>query len=597
MWIFSFSTAAIIFVLSTIAAIWIHVKKCGDQKLATPLNSIIAGTFLSCAILMLPVNIQAFSGDTFFSGTLKTIVLSIYQALKFFLLDADFGLIQDALTGINPTLCAWYSSFAVVLLILAPILTFGFVLSFFRNISAYRRYLAAFQKDVYLFSALNEKTVTLAADLAKRHHACIVFTGVSGQDAAQDEAQMQTVRQIGAICFKTDLLAIPSWFHGQSSRMTFFAMDNDEDKNLLHAFGILAQYKKRPNTVLYILSTSVESELSMASIDRGAVKVHRINEVRALVYRTLYDHGSDLFRHAQPVCDGQKQIGAVIVGMRDHGTEMLKALTWFCQMDGYRVRLDAFDEDSLARSRFAAACPELMSDQYNGVFIPGEAQYHIHIHSGLCFDTQEFADRIKALPSTTYVLICLGSDAQNIRCAVTMRMLFEQMGIHPVIEAIIYDTEKKQALQNAQNYRGQPYDITWIGDQKSLYCEGVILNSQLEQEALRRHLKWGSEEEFWAYEYNYRSSMASALHMRARISCSIPGADQAEEELTAANRDAIQQLEHRRWNAYMRTEGYIYSGSPQKESRNDLGKMHHNLVDFAALSQEDKAKDSAVGTR
>ena len=104
------------------------------------------------------------------------------------------------------------------------------------------------------------------------------------------------------------------------------------------------------------------------------------------------------------------------------------------------------------------------------------------------------------------------------------------------------------------------------------------------------------DEDFWAYEYCYRSSVASAIHMKARKACRIPGADKKEDELTAAERDIIEVLEHRRWNAYMRSEGYIFSGSKDKASRNDLAKMHHDLVDFSSLSEEDKRKDSKVGT-
>jgi hypothetical protein len=124
----------------------------------------------------------------------------------------------------------------------------------------------------------------------------------------------------------------------------------------------------------------------------------------------------------------------------------------------------------------------------------------------------------------------------------------------------------------------------------------VILDSELEDEALQRHLKWGEEEEFWTYEYNYRSSVAAAIHRMARIQCGIPGADKQEDELTDQERAIIESLEHRRWNAYMRSEGYVFSGSKDPSSRNDSGKMHHNLVDFASLSEEDKRKDSRVGT-
>ena len=44
----------------------------------------------------------------------------------------------------------------------------------------------------------------------------------------------------------------------------------------------------------------------------------------------------------------------------------------------------------------------------------------------------------------------------------------------------------------------------------------------------------------------------------------------------------------------MRAEGYIYSGSPERASRNDLAKMHNNLVEYSSLSDEDKRKDSRV---
>ena len=47
----------------------------------------------------------------------------------------------------------------------------------------------------------------------------------------------------------------------------------------------------------------------------------------------------------------------------------------------------------------------------------------------------------------------------------------------------------------------------------------------------------------------------------------------------------------------MRAEGYIYSGSPEKDSRNDLAKMHNDLVDFSSLTEEEKRKDFWVGSQ
>ena len=45
-------------------------------------------------------------------------------------------------------------------------------------------------------------------------------------------------------------------------------------------------------------------------------------------------------------------------------------------------------------------------------------------------------------------------------------------------------------------------------------------------------------------------------------------------------------LEHKRWNAYMRSEGYSYA-----VNRNDMAKQHNCLVPFDKLNEDDKIKD------
>ena len=65
--------------------------------------------------------------------------------------------------------------------------------------------------------------------------------------------------------------------------------------------------------------------------------------------------------------------------------------------------------------------------------------------------------------------------------------------------------------------------------------------------------------------------------------------------MTEEQQAKIMLLEHRRWNAYMRSEGYIYSGDLNSDSRNDLGKMHNNLVSYYKLTDIDKNKDLNVG--
>ena len=130
-----------------------------------------------------------------------------------------------------------------------------------------------------------------------------------------------------------------------------------------------------------------------------------------------------------------------------------------------------------------------------------------------------------------------------------------------------------------------------MGDMKTCFSESVILNSEVEEAALRRHLKWGKESDFWLYGYNYRSSIASAVHRKMKILCGIPGADKPPEERSDAERIPLRILEHCRWNAYMRSEGYIYAGTTAESGRDDLVKKHHCLVPYWDLPPKEQEKD------
>lgn len=616
MWVQSLLVSVTVWVTAVVLAVIIGRCRHKSNRILTPTNIMFFGTVISSFVLFLPVYAQAFAPD-FYEGKIgKTILLSVHNMIRLFVVDGDFEIIQNAVSSLDAWLATAYSVFAAVLFVCAPLLTFGFLLSFFKNISSYRRYIGSFFKDVYVFSELNEKSFTLARSIYANKKVCIVFTDVFEKNEEESYELLDKTRELGAICFKKDILSIRFRLHSLSGKITFFAIGSDENENEKQAFELIEAYKTRPNTMLYLFSSSVDSELLMTSANKGEVKVRRVHDIRALVYRTLYDRGETFFANAKQVDTHEKQIAAVVVGTGLYGTEMLKALPWFCQMDGYRVRVDAFDRDPLAESKFTALCPELMSPDYNGVYVDGEAQYRLHIHSGLDVLSAEFAKKIKELTDTTYVFVSLGSDEANIRTAVTLRMLFEQIKIHPTIHAVVYNSDKKKALSGIKNYRGQAYDIEFVGDLDTLYSEAVIIDSELEQDAYRRHMNYSrdaienakTEEEkdrlikeadhsFWSYEYNYRSSMASAIHLKARIACGTPGAGKAAEELSEEEKNGLERIEHRRWNAYMRSEGYIFSGSTDRSSRNDLGKMHHDLVDFASLPEDEKRKDSRVGSK
>jgi len=267
------------------------------------------------------------------------------------------------------------------------------------------------------------------------------------------------------------------------------------------------------------------------------------------------------------------------------------------------VRIDVFTEEQEAENRLNAKYPELLKMSSADTDDPGESQYEIVVHSDVRVESVEFVEQIKALKDVTYAFAALDSDEASVAAAVFLRRLFEQNGIKPLIHAVMYNSDKAKMLDGCRNYKKQEYEIHCIGDLKTLYSDQVIIDSELEKRAFELHEGYEkvkdfdqmSESEkdskrkewrrnFYMLEYNYSSSMARALHDAAREACGLQNEEGSEEK-----EERLKTLEHRRWNAYMRTEGYSYSSV-----RNDLAKLHHLLVHNSKLSEKERDKDKSM---
>ena len=591
--------AAVVFAVFVLLAITREKSKRKKVGIFQPSNILCFGVVLSAILLFIPIYNEVFKSSG--GGLFETVMISIHNMIRLFIVDGEFEFVINGLATAPAIVSKCYMFLFSILFVLAPILTFGFVLSFFKNLTAFKRYFTHYNSDVYIFSELNERSVTLAQSLLDNapKTRLIIFTDIYEKNEESNELADEA-KALGAICFKKDIAAIDFSFHSKKRELNFFTIGNDQSENISHSLKLIEKFKYRDKTNLYVFSTQVEAGILIANaFDRiesrdnrqVLLKSRRINEVQSLINRTLYEIGFEkIFSSAYCDKDDVKRINAVIIGMGTHGTEMTKALSWFCQMDGYEIEINSFDGDKYALEKFTSQCPELM--KLSGkTDIRGESRYKITVHSGIDIDTVTFDNIISELPRTTYVFVALGDDEKNIAAAVKLRELFERGKCSPTIQAVVYNTEKKEALNQIKNFKGTPYNIDFIGDTKTSYSEEVILDSDVEREALERHKRWGNECDFWRYEYNYKSSVASAIHRKMKSLCGIPGIDKKPEERTEAELWSIRILEHRRWNAYMRSEGYIYGGTVEKCGRNDLAKMHNCLVPFDELPLEEQIKD------
>ena len=452
------------------------------------------------------------------------------------------------------------------------------------------------KKDIYVFSEMNEKSIALARSLKKdTPDIKVVFTDVYENDSEEYSELASSARELRAIFFRTDIENL-NYSSDSKRKLVFFFIGEDENENLRQTLNLIDRCRDREGTEMYVFTSAIESQLLLQNADKGEIKLRRVDISHALINKYLYEEGEILFDHAKETATGIREIRAVVIGLDKFGDEMFRNLSWFCQMNGYKLYMEVYDNDPMAEEHLKAECPELLDEVHNGKEIPGgEAFYDITVHSGCDTDTEAFGNSLCRF-RPTFVFISLGEDGANTMLSAKVRMLCERAGLKPDIVSICSNSRANQSLAGIHVYNGKEYfyyNIRFIGALEDIYSGTSVIGSEVEEDALKRHKSYGGDEySFWNYEYNYKSSISVSIHSKMTIHCDIPGAAKTKEEQTLAERDIVERLEHCRWNAYMRSEGYIYD-----PVRNDLGKTHNKLVPFDKLDEAEKRKDSRVASK
>lgn len=219
----------------------------------------------------------------------------------------------------------------------------------------------------------------------------------------------------------------------------------------------------------------------------------------------------------------------------------------------------------------------------------------------------------------------------------------------PHICAVVYDERKANSLSvngsdELKNYKNQPYDISFIGRLSEQYSYDIIDRiKRIERDAFRYHIDWvrksiqlrkiyDSDEKFrkevnekaadengnikWNddflyfetansklklknskllsmarsyinYEYYRQSSIAKSVHKNNIEGLFVVAEDHTDSDVCTCDYCKERRItEHMRWNAYMRTQGYIYG-----EKRNDRAGVHPDLCSWNNLTYLEKFKD------
>lgn len=444
------------------------------------------------------------------------------------------------------------------------------------------------KKTRYIIASYGDKAFYLARSMRRKDESAEIVILYS--DNIENKSYIyKELLQLSCIVVNADVKDIKAYYcNDEDCSNNIFLMDDDSQKNSIDALNIAKKLKKTDK--LFIDAKGMASELIVDSISKSTgVYCRRMNNERVLIYNNIYR--KSLFDLAQKI-DGENVITVVIIGMNNLGIEMLKACIWCGQMDGYVLRIHVIGSDENIEGEFYYEAPEVK--KRNGLPRMGEDYYEISFHGGIDLNTNTFCDTLFSIERPSWVLVSGESDIESLETAIRCREVYarqmlkdDYIPMHysdseqiPFIQVAIQSDEMAEVINcnGLENFKNQRYGIEAIGNVSSLWDIDNICNNQLEEMALKAHLKWGSKEDFDNHEYNRRSSVASAIHKKYR-----------DEKFPDDNimKDI---LEHRRWVAYMRsTEGYSFG-----LIRDDLAKQHNCLVKYNDLSIVEKRKDNVM---
>lgn len=453
------------------------------NSVLTPYRKLMVFLFLSEVLYFVPYYLDYFHSVPLWEQLLNTLLLSVHHAIRLFVAGAEYDPIR--VFGLASPMCGQpYALYGAVLYVASPAMTFGFILSFFQGLTSHLRLSFHHNRNLYIFSELNTRTLHLAHSIRRRFpKALLLFCDVY-QTSNEDFSELETnARKLQAICFRKDILSLNATLPRTKGKLQFFIFGVNDNENISQANALIHAPDRRKKEIYVRSYTGNYLFDDLPTPDH--VSLYRVDHIHSLVHRTILHHGPELLRNAHADGHVAPQFNSLIIGLGRYGTEMTKSLSWYTQVEGSITNIHCFDRDPLAEERFRHNYPGYFSGE------PATRYCRIHIHAGVPMNTVTMDEKIRQLGSIHYVLVSLGDDDSNIQAAYELRALFRRLGQHPVIHAIVYNSDKCNMLRARKTTAGLDYDLHFFGAEEDLFSyEAVVENNLLgynADHALRLH--------------------------------------------------------------------------------------------------------------
>lgn len=519
----------------------------------------------------------------------------------------------------------WAVVYGVVISILnlcAPVLGGALLLDILTGVFPHiKLYFAPFRQK-FIFSELNEASMTLAEDIFRNDHykeivdlkrlerkPLVIFTDAYPDPESEASSELfGRAKAIGAVCIKTDLLHLPV---RKSRSVNYFLIDAETHENISSLPRLLerdtkgkllwpeGENEKGPVTKIFVFaqddieSTLVKNICDNKSETASKVVIRTIRDSMNIAVNLMYD--TPLFLPLLGRKEEEaKDIFVTILGSGQIAEETFKAVFWCGQIFGVQLHMQVLSRDASAlKKRIEERYPELLescrsSSELLKVYPFGgknvkNPPYCADLRFVDISDATHFSEYPEGvLQHTDYFIAALGSDEQNVFAANQLKLLLarrelrERKGRHPVIAPAVFDENLAQTIEVTSPSEFETYIIPFATLRSRFSCKNVFMADFAKRASLNAaiydHAKQIKTQDD---EYTYWANLPRVVHapyklfglgLIREVSLEKDALQRyivkKHEELTERQEHELAWIEHRRWNAFMRTQGFT---CPAKE--------------------------------
>ncbi|MBQ7581993.1 MAG: hypothetical protein IJU25_04160, partial [Lachnospiraceae bacterium] len=538
--------------------------------------------------------------------------------------DVDYSMFSDALSSGSP-----WRIYTIFLHLLMPVTAYAVILVYFlKAVEWFRFTLLRGKKKVILFSALTEKSKAYAARIRDKDTLLVFANTDDGEKENFEEDRFRNM-------IFTDQNEIQTLKQLKLRDLTIMEMGDDESRNLQQSVGIIHYLSSQDritaedNISLYTVSHQPEAAVILDNLMNDArskspigFRHTVIDEFKRIAFKLLYD--SPLY---ELVDENTQTLNIMIIGFGRMGQEVLKAISWAGVFPDTDVNVHCISLQAVEHGRrLLSTCPELGVDLRheggfrvfkNGIQLNPDAPIYYYSTET---DTPDFDEIIKNLSFCDYVVISLGEDAATISRALHVyRLIMREKYLNgaeirePKILVRIRDNDNLQMLSTKED-RSVFSHFTVFGSDEDIYSAKQVGQSELDHLAenvcnIYRDEN-GQTDEMSKYAYRpeteKNSNQSAAMHALYKLhfchgvsfekldaSVSKEEAARIHEESVKAykanvseeERHKLAEWEHIRWQAYLRTEGYVYC--PYERTKAIYDRCYHG--DRGAAIKETRA--------